>query len=361
MPQAVILNNSAINSWKVIGGYFRQNLEEQGLTVVEEDLPSTVHARQQIKEKYPQAVFFHNTMPAPGLPLTDPNCVPDIRWQYLGYRSDIIPGAKNILLPAYEFSRLPDPWVELYNRYDEIWVTTHHVARLLQQSGVRKPILRLPPALDREKTILKSDYQAHKPFRFLFVGEPIWRKGVHFLMYGFLKAFPKPGQAELMIKTSPNKDWVSLREDIKIVTERLPREEFLNLYAQSDAYISASLAEGLGLPIAEAIMAGLPVCTNQWGGHSDLLTPTGVFDLDFIEADRPWNGVPQFYTPGQKCALSDENAVAKALLRVYRSSDGERQKIAQQAREHFLKNYSAQALQPGWKKHIERVYETTAV
>ena len=271
MPLAIILNNSAIHSWKVIGGYFRKNFEEQGISVLEHDLPTTPAARKDLYTQYPDAVFFHNTLPAPGLPLTDPNCVPDVRWNYLGYRSDVIPGAKNILLPAYEFSRLPEPWVELYNRYDEIWVTTRHVGELLRQSGVTQPILRLPPALDREAAPPKTNYAASTPFKFLFVGEPIWRKGIHFLMYGFLKAFPLPGQAQLIVKTSPNKDWVSLREDIKFVTDKLPREEFLRLYTQSDCYISSSLAEGLGLPIAEAIMAGLPVCTNDWGGHSDLI------------------------------------------------------------------------------------------
>ena len=359
MPLAILLNNSKIHSWSVIGGYFRQSLEEQGITVIEKDLPQGPEGRKMLRDQYPDAIFFHNTMPAPGLPLTDPNCVPDIRWEYLGYRSDVIEGATNILLPAYEFSRLPDPWVTLYNRYSEIWTTTRHVGELLKHSGVTRPILRLPPALDREVIPQKRSYEvpSGKPFQFLFVGEPIWRKGVHFLMYGFLKAFPKVGQAELIIKTAPNKDWVSLREDIKFITDKLPREDFLQLYTSSDCYISASLAEGLGLPIAEAIRAGLPVCTNNWGGHRDLLTGGGYFPLDFIEADRPWNGVPQFYTPGQKCALSDENSVARAMLKVVKSSARTRQKMALKAQAALQQSYGATALRLYWAHQIQRLYK----
>ncbi len=356
MRKAVILNNSAIYSWGIMAGLFKQSLEEAGAEVAMEALPTTPEARAAMKAKYPDAVFFHNAMPAPSRPLSDPECVADVKWAYLGYRSDVIEGAKNILLPAIEFSQIAEPWAEIFNRYDEIWTTTHHVERLLKSSGVRQTIRWMPPALDRRAWERKTDYAAAQPFRFLFVGEPIWRKGVHYLMFGFMKAFPRVGEAELLIKTSPSKDWISPREDIKIITERLPEAALGQLYATSDAYISASLAEGLGLPIAEAILAALPVCVNAWGGQKDLLTRGGFFPLKFVEAHRPYNGVPQFYIPGQRCALSDEDSVAEAMRKIVRTSASRRKRMAEKAREGLVKNFGERALKERWAREVQRLF-----
>lgn len=337
MPTAVILGNSPQPSFKIIGDLFIKNFQEAGVTVIERGVPATAEECTILAKEFActDAVFFHNTA---------------------GYSFQIIPGARNIALPAYEFSKFPEPWVKLLNNYDEIWITTRHVGRIMASSGITRPIFKLPPALDRDARPRKTTYAAHYPFRFLFVGEPHFRKGVHFLMYGFVKAFPTPGQAELVIKTSSCKDWAPLRSDIKFITERLSRDELLRLYAGSDCYISASLAEGLGLPLAEAALMGLPVCANNWGGHQDLLVSGGYFSLKFVEAARPWTGPPQFYTPGQKCAFSDENSVAAAMLKIVKSSALQRQRLAEKAHAHIIKKYGAETLKPLWQKQVNRLW-----
>ncbi len=339
MAIAVILSNTPQPSFKVIGNFFLKNFVEAGVTVIERSVPSTPKERLTLAKEFAgkSAVFFHNVA--------------------IGKDFQVIPESKNIGLPAYEFSRIYDSAVELLNKYDELWVTTRHVGELLKNSGVTVPIVHLPPALDRENFPQKTSYDCHKPFRFLFVGEPHFRKGVHYLMYGFVKAFPKIGEAELIIKTGVNSRWAPLRKDIKLITEWFPTKDIQRLYAESDCYISASLAEGLGLPVAEAILCGIPVCSNYWGGHRDLLTDGGFFPLEFIETDRPWTGEPQFYTPGQKCAISDEVSVSKAMRQIADSLLYKRQRIAAKAREHLLQNYGVTALKSRWAIQVARLWK----
>lgn len=335
-PLAIILSNTPQPSYRVVGELIAECLREAGISVLERGVPATSDERASLAKEYEEqnAVFFHNVA--------------------MG-NFHIIPGMKNIALPAYEFSRIWNSAVEQLNQYDEIWVTTRHVAEVLKNSGVTAPIVKTPPALDRGIYPEKTDHAPRKPFRFLFVGEPHFRKGIHFLMYGFIKAFPDVGEAELVIRSGDTPGWDVLREDIKFAAEWLPANDLRNLYAENDCYISASLAEGLGLPIAESILCGLPVCANYWGGHRDLLTDGGYFPLSFVESPRPWTGAPQFYTPGQKCAISDETAVAAAMRDIVMSTPEKRREIAKKARENLLKNYGAASVRAVWAAHIAQL------
>ncbi len=51
----------------------------------------------------------------------------------------------------------------------------------------------------------------------------------------------------------------------------LPREEVLDFYAAADLYVSPSLEDSFGLPVAEAMACGLPVITSPLAGVSELV------------------------------------------------------------------------------------------
>jgi hypothetical protein len=87
-----------------------------------------------------------------------------------------------------------------------------------------------------------------------------------------------------------------------------------------------------------------------------LLAEGGYFPLSFVEAPRPWTGEPQFYTPGQKCALSDETAVATAMRTIIGSSPAERRQMASKARNNLIGNYGAAAVRPQWSAQTTRLW-----
>ena len=92
----------------------------------------------------------------------------------------------------------------------------------------------------------------------------------------------------------PSCEWKSPRDDIILIKEEWSREKLLAEYENHDCFVSTSLAEGLGLPIAEAIMAELPVCTNYWGGHKSLLTLEGFVEIEHEEIIQPFTSEPAF-------------------------------------------------------------------
>lgn len=313
-----LLTDFARGSYEVIGGLYRLTLEGAGVPVTEEPIPVNAEERGQAAERLAGKIVLHNTIG----PLFYP-----------------LPRSFNIALPHHEWSLYPKGWVDTLNRFDEVWVTSDFVMEIMRESGVKQPILFMPPALDADSVPQKTDWKVDGPFRFYSCGEAHFRKGFHLLMEGFMEAFPKTGVARLVIKTSQSCKWAPPREDIEIVTRWMTRDGLLGDYKNHDAYVSASLGEGLGLPLAEAALAGLPVAANFWGGHESLLVEGGFFKIESSVVDQFFCSEPTYFAKGQKCALSTPQMIAAALRRVYESSPQERRTIAEFAREHVKSRY----------------------
>jgi len=313
-----LLTDFARGSYEVIGRLYRLTLEDAGVPVAEEPIPTNAEEREKAAERLAGKIVLHNTIG----PLFHP-----------------LPRSFNIALPHHEWSRYPKGWVDTLNRFDEVWATSDFVVEILRESGVKTPTVFMPPALDADAVPQKTDWKPGVPFRFYSCGEAHFRKGFHLLMEGFMEAFPETGEARLVIKTSHTCKWTPPREDIEIVTQWITRDDLLADYKNHDAYVSASLGEGLGLPLAEAALAGLPVTANFWGGHESLLAEGGFFRIESRVVDQFFCSDPSYFAPGQKCALSTPGMIAAALRRVYESTSQERRTIAQLARERVLSRY----------------------
>lgn len=327
-----LLTDFARGSYEVIGRLYRLTLEGAGVPVAEEPLPTTAEEWEKAAERLAGKTVLHNTIG----PLFHP-----------------LPRSFNIALPHHEWSRYPKGWVDTLNMFDEVWATSDFVADVMRDSGVKAPILFMPPALDADSVPQKTDWQARVPFSFYSCGEAHFRKGFHLLMAGFMEAFPRVGSARLVIKTSPSCKWISPREDIEIAANWMTRDDMLAEYKNHDAYVSASLGEGLGLPLAEAALAGLPVTANFWGGHESLLAEGGFFKIDSSVVDQFFCSDPSYFAPGQKCALSTPQMISVALRRVYESTLEERRTMARVARERVLSRYAMEVCAGMIKRRLE--------
>jgi hypothetical protein len=316
----VILTDFHRDSYHIIGDLFAKSFAKFGLV---EHLPTPVHIEQrhELNEKFEGSIFLHNT---------------------LGEGFAALPGCYNIALPFHEWSEYPKQWIGLLNQFDEVWTTTDHLQNLLLRGGLSVSAHKLPPALDSENIPVKSSYDTIGLPSLFFVGEPHFRKGHHLLMNGYMKAFPIANDAILTIKTSPSCEWESPREDIILVKEHWDRDRLVEEYSKHDCFVSASLGEGLGLPIAEAIMAQLPVCTNYWGGHQSLLDKGSFIEITHQEILQPFTSDPKFYAEGQKCAYSSPDAIRMALLKFLTLNSEQKQKMTSLAKENFLKIYGSE-------------------
>lgn len=330
--KVTLFTDSGYASYAAIGRLYRLTLEAAGAAALEMEAPVSAEEIAAAEKLAAGGVALSNT---------------------IGPRFSPLGGAYNVALAAHEWSAYPRAWAENLSRFDEVWVTSDHVLEVLERSGVKTPVLKLPPALDIDEPPRKESWASSGPFRFLSVGEPHFRKGFHLLMEGFMAAFPEEGEAELVIKTSSGAAWRPPRDDIRIVAERLTLEKTLALYREFDAYVTASLGEGLGLPVAEAVLAGLPVAANFWGGHRSLLVERAFWRIGHVEIPQPFCSEPSYYAPGQTCAFSSHGAIAKTLREIAGAPPDERRARAMKAREALLARYGGETVVEAFRKRLE--------
>ena len=317
--QILILVDLHRSSYKLIAELYRHILLSLGYDVSILKTPTSAVEREKITSlTKPKSVIIHITIGESFIP---------------------IKGAYNIAQPWHEWSRFPENWIRLLNNYDEVWSISGHVSELLKKSGLENHIEIVSPELVPEEIPNKISWMNSSPTRFYFVGEPHFRKGNHILMQGFIKAFPKIGDAKLTIKTSPDCEWDSPRKDIFLIKEFWEREKLLAEYSKHDCFVSASLAEGLGLPIAEAIKARTPICTNYWGGHKSLLKKNNFIEIEHEETYQVFTSNPEFYSEDQKCAYSSPSSVAQALLKFCKLTEKEKADMVHHSFQHLVMNY----------------------
>ena len=330
----VLLTDFARGSYKVIGELYHSLLSP--LYDVEHlHTPQNQEDRLALAKRFSSGIILHNTLGDGFVPLE---------------------GCYNIAIPHHEWSEYPTPWIGLLNKFDEIWTTTNHIRELLQRGGLKAPSFLLPPALDQENFIPKSDWEIYGKPSFLFVGESHFRKGNHLLIDGFLKAFPNPDMACLTIKTAPNCPWDSPREDIIVEKEEWSRDKLLAEYSRHDCFASASLGEGLGLPVAEAIMSELPICTNFWGGHKSLLCENSFVRMEHEEIPQPYSSDPKFYADGQKCSFSSPEEVKKSLLSFLALNPKKRESMSASAKQFFAERYGSPKAGIRIMERIEKIH-----
>jgi glycosyltransferase involved in cell wall biosynthesis len=204
-------------------------------------------------------------------------------------------GLRGLACYAWEETGLPRGYAEAMNRsLDLVTVTSAHVRRILHDNGVHTPIAVIgngtdhleragvAPNVSLAETMLAGKARG---FRFLHVSSCFPRKGVDVL----LQAWGRLGQLthvplSLVIKSTPNPH-SRVREDVTaflrnhpsagpiiVIDEDIKAEALRGLYHVCDAFVAPTRAEGFGLPMAEAMLAGKPVITTAWGGQTDFCT-----------------------------------------------------------------------------------------
>lgn len=273
-----------------------------------------------------RATVWPYTRPLPRLP-TDAT----VLHAAFGFRFSPLPGVRNIAIPFHEWDRYPPAWSARLNAFDQVWAATPYLAKVLTSSGVSRPVHVVPPALTLAPPRPKTRWSSRGPFRFLFVGEPHFRKGHHLLIEAFRRLDVSAQRATLTIKTSPACAWSADDQRITIIARHWSPAAMGQLYAAHDAFVSASLGEGLGMGVAEAVLASLPVAVNYWGGHTALVTTGGFVRIAHRVMPQPFCSQPDFFAAGQRCAFSAPDSVAEAMDRLLSMNAADRRAQAELA------------------------------
>lgn len=185
---------------------------------------------------------------------------------------------------AYELAELPRLWAGAIPFFHEIWTPSSFVAAAVERArGKATTIVRVVPhpvAIEPPPAVERLD----GPLTFLVMIDArssLSRKNPLGAIEAFRRAFaPGDRSVRMLLKiVAAWKDPRGIRQlrdaaagcpNIEFIEDELSDLETQRLLASTDCLVSLHRAEGFGLPIAEAMLAGLPVIATDWSGNTDI-------------------------------------------------------------------------------------------
>jgi len=119
-------------------------------------------------------------------------------------------------------------------------------------------------------------------------------------------------------------------------------DELPDLYQLSDCYLSMSMAEGINLPLLEALYHGCPVVCTAHPNHMELLGTLGVYVDTKKIAPSQWSFD---YLPEPEDAAHKVDAILDW-------GDKERKEFAEKAKQYITKNFSTERIAEQLQKLI---------
>ena len=198
----------------------------------------------------------------------------------------------------WEESSFPAAYVCDFNlSLDFLLAPSRFVADVWRSSGVGVPIHYVGAGADHVEEHaaepLPDGVSIPGGLRFLHVSSCFPRKGPDVLLRAWGRAFAGRSDVHLVIKTfaNPHNEVPGLLEQLRDSQPDYPPVTLLmgdyspgqlrTLYESSHAYVAPSRGEGFGLPMAEAMLHGIPVIATGWGGHADFCTETTSYPIRY--------------------------------------------------------------------------------
>jgi len=268
-------------------------------------------------------------------------------------------GLKRAYITMWEGSTIPGHIVHQLNKLDMLVATSEWMKEMYVASGVRPEIVcvvkggvdtrTFKPLLLHELEHLKKD----QPFKFVTVGKYEERKASALIVRAFLETFSPEDNVVLDCKfTSPTtiplfkikeslKDLFKAHDPqvvskVRFVDRDLPN--LVDLYQQADCLVMPSRAEGVGLPLLEAMACGVPVITTPYSSHQEYFAEhCGVMLPD--QGQCP--AVDQQYGINPKTHGTwgniDHRDIGDAMSKMHKTDNDTIKKMRASARDNVLK------------------------
>lgn len=202
----------------------------------------------------------------------------DVRSEHIDTQEAILLDEYSQLGLVYRSPRraMRDRLIAEYGTADIIIVPSSYVADTFVQQGIdRTKLFIVPYGADLSNFTRweqqHQDMETERPFRVLFVGQIIPRKGLHHLIRAFVDL--RLPHAELLIFGRGEPAYEDLIR--KMIPPgncsigfmgHVPQIELWRHYSESDVFVLPTLSEGSAVVVYEAMAAGLPVITTPNAG-----------------------------------------------------------------------------------------------
>lgn len=247
-------------------------------------------------------------------------------------------GQPRIGYTVFETDRVSAAGIHQLAQLDQVWAPTAWGRGVLLQHGLDAARVHvvpegIDPTIFRPGLAPLPELTALEGFRFLAVGKWEARKGVVELLRAFDAAFAPDTLVWLIahftssvaalqqIDVATEIDRLNLRNRGRVVLIQSPLSTdaaMARLYNSCHAFVSASRAEGWGLPLCEAMACGLPVIAPYYSGPTAYLTPTNSYPLEVTALEDAYCPVffPERGTHGRWAVVEPER-LAPLLRHVY--------------------------------------------
>lgn len=190
-----------------------------------------------------------------------------------------------------------DRWVDAISRMDQALVISQFGLRECEQAGLTN-VKFLPVGIDhtfwqppseeyrqqlrREIEMEDGSTTLEDKFVVMTVAENQFRKnldGALQIIAEAAKEIPNIHYVLIATPTSSVYGWdlkklaarYGIEDRVSLIQSRPPAAILLRFYQAADAYLCSSTAEGLGLPLLEAMACGVPVVAGRWTAMEELL------------------------------------------------------------------------------------------
>lgn len=250
---------------------------------------------------------------------------------------------------------VPANWVDSLNeKLAGIACTSRHSLKTLIDQGLSIPAAVAGTGVDHwERQAADQEFLAPgKSFRLLHVSSGTPESGLDLLLESFGYVFSAEDDVSLLILPgAPLPSAIidqleQLRQanpyypEVLILEDDLSAGEVKALYQQCSVLVAPSRQAGFGMPVAQAILSGLPVIVTAWGGHIDYCDDANAWLVDFRyrRADVPDQSAPSVQAEPVAASLDG------CLWSAYQASPSLRRKMASVGRQRLLEQHSWQAV-----------------
>ncbi|WP_285164761.1 glycosyltransferase [Shewanella goraebulensis] len=257
--------------------------------------------------------------------------------------------------------------------FDELWGVSEFCTQAFK--GVVENVMTIPSIIDSsalvtaEQSSVSHQSALHKPvFRFLSIFDAnsyLNRKNPISTIKAFLSVFKQNENVELVFKVNAveraEKQWQEVEllcrghNNIKFIFGIISTQNMMRLYQGCDCYISLHRSEGLGRPIAEAMLHEKVVIATNWSGSSDILNTEVGFPVDYklvalSEEDYPHAEYCQWAEPSIDHAAFLMKQVVSLSLK-------QRLTIGSKARVALCKTRGVTALSDTYLQRLHNIYK----
>ena len=168
--------------------------------------------------------------------------------------------------------RIVDRELKEYEEYDLITVPSGFVYSSFLQKGIPEVKLR-KVSYGVDLSIFRPSPKKDGVFRVIYAGALSMRKGLPYLLQAVESLrFPKFEMWLIGGLTPEVKPFLEKYRGCYEYIGFIPRAELYRYYSQGSVFVLASIEEGLGLVLAQAMACGLPVIATTNTGAEDLFT-----------------------------------------------------------------------------------------